>query len=141
MANTFSSEANGYLNTTPPSLAAGALVGGNLRRYRAKITLASQASGDTITLAKVPAGAAFAYGVLSASASLSSSTISIGTAASSAKYRADAVHTATVPTFFGVAAAVAADPLTAEETVILTIGTAALPSSGTLVVDLYFSGT
>ena len=141
MSNAFSSEANGYLNTTPPSLAAGAVVGGNLRRYRATVTLASQASGSAVTLCRLPAGVAFAFGVLTGSVSLGTATVSIGPASSAAKYRADAVHTATAPTLFGLASAVDDAPLAAEETVLLTIATAALPSSGTLVVDIYASGT
>lgn len=141
MANTFSTEANGFLNSTPVSLASGAVVGGNLRRHRATITLASQASGDTITLTRLPPGSAFAFGMLSASVSLGTATIAIGIAGNAGKYRADAVHTATVPTTFGVATTVDDAPLADAETVILTISTAALPSSGTLVVDFYTSGT
>lgn len=139
MAETYATEIAGQ-STTPVTMANGGVVGGRVRRFRASFTLASQASGDTIVLAKVPAGHAFAYGVINASATLgASATVAIGTAASAGKYRAAAVFTAAAPTLFGVSTAADDSALTAEETVILTVGTAALPSSGTAVVDLYFS--
>lgn len=138
MAQTYAAEVSG-LYDVPATKPSASVVGGRLRRFRATITLASQADGDTVVLAKVPAGHTFAYGVLTGSASLGSSTIAVGIAGTAGKYRAAAAHTATTPTFFGLAAQVAGAALTAEETVILTNTTAALPSSGTLVVDLYFS--
>ena len=138
MAQTFATEVAG-LNTTPISNSNGAVQGGRIRRFRATITLASQADGDTVVLAQIPAGYAFAYGILNASATLGSSTIAIGVAGTAAKYRAAAVFTAAAPTLFGVSTAVDDAPLSAAETVILTNTTAALPSSGTLIVDLYFS--
>ena len=51
------------------------------------------------------------------------------------------MHTATVPTLFGAQAGFVKGGNTADELVILTVGTAALPSSGTLVVDMIFSAT
>lgn len=138
MAQTYAAEVSG-LYDVPATKPSATVVGGRLRRFRATVTLASQADGDTVVLAKIPAGHSFAYGVLTSSASLSTATIAIGTAAAAGKYRASAVHTATVATLFGISSAADDAPLTAEETVILTNTTAALPSSGTLVVDLYFS--
>lgn len=116
--------------------------GARLKRMRATITLAAQATTDTLVLANLPAGATFAYGVLNSTVSLSTSTLAIGIAGTTGKYRAAATFTATdTPTMFGTAAqAGAADPaLSAEEQVIGTIAVAALPGSGTLVVDLYYS--
>ncbi len=138
MAQTYASEVAG-LGTTPVTNSNGAVQGGRVRRFRATITLASQADGDTVVLAQVPAGYAFAYGILNASATLGSSTIAVGIAGTAAKYRAAAVFTAAAPTLFGISTAVDDAPLTAQEVVILTNTTAALPSSGTLIVDLYFS--
>lgn len=138
MAQTYASEVAG-LGTTPTTNSNGAVQGGRVRRFRATITLASQADGDTVVLAQVPAGYAFAYGILNASATLGSSTIAVGVAGTAAKYRAAAVFTAAAPTLFGLSTAVDDAPLAAGETVILTNTTAALPSSGTLIVDLYFS--
>jgi hypothetical protein len=138
MAQTYATEVAG-LGTTPVTNSNGAVQGGRIRRFRATIALASQADGDTVVLAQVPAGYAFAYGILNASATLGSSTIAVGIAGTAAKYRAAAVFTAAAPTLFGVSTAVDDAPLAAQEVVILTNTTAALPASGTLIVDLYFS--
>lgn len=139
MAETFSTEISGQ-STTPVTMANGAVVGGRLRRFRATVTLASQASGDTIVLTKVPAGYVFAYGVINASATLgASATLAIGNATTATKYRAAAVFTAAAPTLFGDVAAQDDSAYTAQETVIATVGAAALPSSGTLCVDMFFS--
>lgn len=116
--------------------------GARVKRMRGTFTLASQATTDTLVVGNLPCGATFAYGVITASATLGTSTIAIGTSASTGKYRAAATFTAVdTPTMFGPAAVVgAADPaLAADEQVIVTIATAALPSSGTLVIDLYYS--
>jgi len=122
-----------------PSATSG--YGARLHRYRASIVLAGQASGDTVVLANIPAGQCFAYGSLVTDTSLGTATVSVGNASSAAKYKAAAVFTATdTPTAFGKASAIAGVPSTAQEQVLLTVGTAALPSSGSLVVDLYFSG-
>lgn len=139
MANTYAPEVAG-LGTLPTGKANGGVQGGRLRRFRASLTFASQASGDTITLANVPAGHTFAFGVVNAGASFgASATIAIGTAASAGKYRAAAVQTTTGPVMFGLNTAADDVPLTADETVIMTVGVAALPGSGSAVVDLYFS--
>jgi hypothetical protein len=91
-------------------------------------------------LTKVPAGYAFAYGVINASATLgASATLAIGNATTAGKYRAAAVFTAAAPTLFGDVAAQDDSAYTAQETIIATVGVAALPSSGTMCVDLFFS--
>ncbi len=109
-------------------------------RFRATITLAAQATTDTIVVAVVPAGYDFAYGILTSTVSLGTSTIAIGITGTTGLYRTAATFTATdTPTLFGNTAAVAAVALTADQTIFITIGTAALPGSGTLMVDMYFS--
>jgi hypothetical protein len=138
MATTYSNDISGAY-ATPATAVSGSVVGGRLRRLRGVITLASQADGDVIVLGKLPAGAVFAYGVLNASATLGSSTIAVGKSGTAAKYRAAAVFTAAAPTIFGTSTSVDDVPLTEEEEVIVTNTTAALPSSGTLIVDLYYS--
>lgn len=139
MANTYANEV-AALGTTPTTKTDGGIQGGTIRRFRASFTMAAQASGDTITLAVVPPGYRFAYGIINASATMgASATVAIGTASSSGKYRAAAVFTAAAPTLFGVNTAADDDALTASETVILTIAVAALPGSGTAYVDLYYS--
>lgn len=140
MAQTFSTEL-APTQATPPSVPSTySAYGARDHRYRASITLAAQASGDTIVLANVPAGVCFEYGVIVSDTSLSTATVSVGNSTSAAKYKAAATFTATdTPTLFGKAAAVAGSASSAVEQVLLTVGTAALPASGQLVVDLYFS--
>lgn len=139
MAETYAPEVAG-LGTTPTTPANGGVQGGRVRRFRATVTLASQAIADTIVLADVPPGHTFAYGVLNSSVTLGTSTVAIGNSTTAGKYRAAAVFTAvSTPTLFGVNAAVAADPFDNVERVIATVAVAALPAAGTLVVDLYFS--
>ena len=108
---------------------------------REVITLASQATTDTIVIGKLPLGAVPLFGLLNTDTSLGTSTIAIGITGSTGKYRAAATFTATsTPTMFGVAAGMAiTTPLSTEETVFITIATAALPSSGTLVVDIFYA--
>lgn len=146
MAQYLSNELAGTTTGTTTAAAAGyrpsaSVYGARLKRLRATINLASQTTSDTLLLGTLPAGATFAYGVLNTTASLGSSTLAIGIAGTAGKYRAAGTFTATdTPTLFGTAAQAAlASPLSAEENVIGTIAAANLPSSGTLVVDLYYS--
>lgn len=141
MAQTYSNELAGQASvpTTKANTSDG--YGGRPRRYRATIDLAAQASGDTIVLAEIPANSVFAFGVLNSSVSLGTATLAVGDASSATKYRAASTFTATdTPTLFGNAAGAAEAKNAASNEVIATIGTASLPASGTLVVDLYFSG-
>jgi hypothetical protein len=139
MPTTYATEV-ASIDNIPSGAANGGVHGGRLRRFRATITLAAQANGDDIVLARVPAGYAFSHGVINASATLgASATVAIGVAGSTGKYRTAAVFTAAAPTLFGNVAAVAEAPLTAQTDVLLTIAVAALPGSGTCTVDLFFS--
>ena len=113
-----------------------------LKRMRATFTLASQATTDTLVIGNLPPGATFAYGIINASATLGSSTVAVGITGATGKYRAAAAFTtADTPTLFGDdAVQAAADPaLTAEENVFVTIASAALPASGTLIIDMFYS--
>jgi hypothetical protein len=140
MARTYATEVANF-GTSPVANVDGGIHGGRLRRFRASFTMAAQASGDDIVLARVPAGHRFAFGIINASATMgASATVAIGITGTTGKYRAAAVFTAAAPTLFGVSTAADDDALTAEETVLLTVGVAALPGSGTAYVDLYFSG-
>jgi len=134
MATVYSSEATGPLNTTPATFADGGVVGAPLRRIRGTYTMAGDASGTIIVVGKLPANARFAYGVLTASATLGTATIKIGTSSSDAAYMAAATFTtADTPTFFGKAAAVSGTAPTSADNIIITTATASLPGSGTLV--------
>lgn len=115
---------------------------GNLVVYQASITLASQATTDTIVYGVVPAGSIFQFGLISTDTSLGSSTIALGITGSTGKYRAAATLTTTnaqaliaVP----VAAFVNGAGLTAQETQFITIAVATLPSSGNLVIQAYWA--
>lgn len=139
--------AGSVLTTAPSGYKPRATVqGAVLKRLRGTFTLSATAvtTSDTLVIGNLPAGATFAYGVLTASASMSGSsqTLAIGTTGATGKYRAAATFTAVdTPTLFGPASQVGvADPgLSAEEQVFITIGTASLPTSGTLVADIYYS--
>lgn len=118
----------------------GNTFGGRLRRYRTTIVLAGQAAGSTVALGTIPAGDVFAYGVLTSSVSLGTATVAVGVTGAAGQYRTAATFTAAnAPTLFGNAAAVDDEPPATSVDAALTTATAALPSSGTLVVDLYFS--
>ena len=145
MATYLSTELGGSANQTSAPVGykpRASVYGGRLKRLRATVTLASQATTDILQFGNLPAGAVFAYGVINSDTSLGSSTLAIGISGTTGKYRAAATFTSTdTPTFFGKAAEAAASDagLSAEQTVIGTIASAALPSSGTLVVDLFYS--
>jgi len=139
MAVKYSAEMAG-LAAVPVSLPSGGIVDGNARVKRATITLAAQTTSDTIVIAQAHEGESFLYGVLNTDTSLGSSQMAIGVTGTVAKYKAAAAHTATnAPAIFGVNAATAT--LTATEEIFITISGATMPSSGNLVVDMYFSAT
>lgn len=129
------------ITATPVIKATSAGYGARLQRFRATITMASQTTSDTIVVAIVPAGYTFAFGIVTTSATLGSTTIAIGITGTVAKYKAAAVFTAVdTPTFFGPATIIGGQTaLTADETIFITIAAATMPAAGTLVVDMYFS--
>lgn len=137
--------AGSVLTTAPVGYRTRATVqGGALKRLRGTFTLSSTAvtTSDTLVIGTLPAGATFAFGVINASVTMgASATLAIGTTGATGKYRAAAVFTAAAPTLFGLAAEQgAADPaLAADEQVFITVAAASLPTSGTLVVDLFYS--
>lgn len=141
MANHYSLETADSLGGTGYAKADGRVYQSKLKRLRATIPYDAQAAGDTITLGKLPPGASFSHGIITAKATMgASATIAIGYTGSAAAFRAAAVHTATTPTLFGIADAVAAAPFTEEKTVIATIAEAALPDSANFaVVDIFYS--
>lgn len=146
MAQYLSNELAGTTTGTTTAASAGykpaaTVYGSRLKRFRATVTYASQTTSDTVLLASVPSGYTFAFGVLTADTSSGSTTLAVGTSSSTAKYKAAGAFTSTdTPTFFGKAAVVGgASALSADENIILTLAAATAPSSGTLVVDLYFS--
>ena len=140
MANTFGTQMTKIQNTVPPERAEVGDVGGRVRVFNEKVTLAAQASGDTITVGLLPAGARVLYGIIYSTVTFgATATIAISKAGATGKYRAAAVFTAVdTPTLFGITAD-AGEKLTAAETVIVTIAAAALPGSGTFRVMLFYT--
>lgn len=110
---------------------------GTLRAQTAVVTLNSQATTDTIVVAKLPKGCIPLFGVMNNSATLGSSTIAIGITGTTGKYRAALVKTTTTPEAFGVGGILGV-PLTADEVVFLTIAAASLPASGTLSITMVY---
>lgn len=153
MAKYFSNEQQ-YLGAVPPTPSGDEALGGRKRVYRATIPLdapklspsqngAGVTTADTVSLGKIPAGMRFVRGFITSSASLGTSTVAIGNATATGKYRAAATLTAVdTPTPFGTAAAMAAAAATAEEEILLTTAVANLPTTAgaKLVVDLEFVG-
>lgn len=138
MAALFGQQMTKLVNT-PNDLPDPGFVHGNVRCFNEEITLASQATTDTIAVCRLPKGAIPLFGVLTSTVSLGTSTVAIGIAGTTGKYRAAAAFTAVdTPTFFGVAANVG-EQLAAEEDVIITIAVAALPASGTLRVMFFYA--
>lgn len=138
MATLYAAE-TAVLGTTPPGKLEAKNQGATTVVYTATITLASQTTSDTIVIAQVPENLRFAYGMLNSTVSLGTSTIAIGIAGATGKYRAAATFTATqTPTPFGVVAATNAATAAGGETIFITIATASLPASGTLDVQLHF---
>jgi hypothetical protein len=137
----------------PNNVGAEPGVGDRVRVYRSTIHLdqpfingATQAAQilttDTVFLGRIPAGMRFLYGMITASVSLGTSTVAIGTAALPGLFRAAATLTAVdTPTLFGAAiAGQAPTALAADQLIILTPAVAALPNTAgqRLIVDLYF---
>lgn len=142
MATHYSKETAGVLDTLAPGRNLSQEYRSKVKRIRATLVMAGQASGDTIVLGNYPVGAVFSHGMINATATLGAATIAIGTPASPAAYRdAAAFTTPGVPTLFGKAPASSAAPAATETRVIATIGAAALPGAGTLEIDLFYSDT
>lgn len=136
MATTYATNFNKVLNGGTP---APGFVNGVVRSSVEQITYASQASGDKIGVGRFPKGSIPLGIEINTGTSTSSATLAFGTLSSSAKYAAASAYTTTdTPTRLGKAAALNV-ALTSDDDVYATIGTAALPSSGTLNVTLYFT--
>lgn len=126
------------IRTTTNKAEVGA-VGGRVRCFSETVTLASQATTDTIEVGILPIGARFLYGVYNSTVTLGGTAeIAIGITGNTAKYMASTALTAVTPTLFGKGAAVGVK-LTAQEIVFITIAVAALPASGTVSIQLFYT--
>lgn len=95
-------------------------------------------SGDTNILFKKPRGCASPIFRVMSSVSLTTSTLAFGVAGTAGKYGAAKAYGTNpdVEVVYGVATTLDDDPSTAEETIILTIGTANLPGAGIVIIDM-----
>jgi hypothetical protein len=148
-------EIRAFGDTPSNNIGAEPGVGDRVRLFRSTIHLDAPFINSTTNAAQwlttdtallVPGsmvrGMRFLYGMLNTSLSLGTSTVAIGIAGTVGKYRAAAAFTAVdTPTLFGAAlTGVAPGALAADDNIIMTIATAALPNTAThrLIVDLYF---
>ena len=114
-------------------------LGGKVRVAQAVFNCSSDASATYTAPIRLPVGARVICGFINASATMgASATIAIGISGSTGKYRAAATYTsADTFTLLGLNAALAT-ALTAEEQILMTVGTAALPSSGRLIIGFLY---
>lgn len=115
-----------------------------LRVSRGSYTLTGTAvtTADTLNIAIMPAGGLFQFGMISAGVTLATTTLAIGIAGTTGKYRAAAVFTSVdTPTPFGVASIMANQtPLTGDERIIGTLAVASFPTTGqSLVIQMLYS--
>lgn len=106
--------------------------GGKVKVITKTVELASQAAATEIVIGTVPENAVIKDIKMHSSATLGSTTVKIGTSADDDKYRAAATFTTANSATSVCLAAVANTPLSAEEELVATTATAALPASGTL---------
>jgi hypothetical protein len=102
---------------------------------RRTFTMAAQTTSDTLEGIKLPKGFRPVRWGLVPSATLGSSTLALGIAGTTGKYRAAA--TVTAPVSGDVVTAPPAAGLAADEDVIVTIAAATLPGSGTIAVEFW----
>ena len=153
-ASTFSTQMAALTGNTGgavQSLPNVTLVGARERVFVANITLASQASGSTIGIARIPLGGTITNIQLTTDTSLSTAQISIGDSNSAAIYAAAQTLTSVnTPTNVGLAATrgslittgydcVSAVASKSYEDVVLVTSVAALPSSGNLVIIITYA--
>ncbi len=144
MARGYAAEQVGVLDGTllPAAKADGRLVNAKLRVFQATLDLSASttkiASGDDNVLFKIPKGHhPVAIALLGSATMGGTATLAIGITGATGKYRAAAIHTATTLTFSMLSAAADDAPLAADETILLTIAAADLPSSGILQVFFF----
>lgn len=113
-------------------------VGGRVRVFNEQFVYATQASGSTITVATIPAGAVILGFELFTDTSTGSATLALGDGTTSNKFvAASAYTTVDVPQVLGKTAPTLA-ALTAQTNVVITTAAASLPASGNLVVQTYY---
>lgn len=148
MAKGYSAELVGVIDGSqvPAKKADGRVYGARARFYQSTFDMAVAAvkkvSGDTNVICQVPANEKVVAIIMLASVTMgASATIAIGVAGTPAKYRAAATFTtANAPQLLMLSSAGDDAPLSAEEEIIFTIGTADLPGAGVLQFWVVTSG-
>jgi hypothetical protein len=127
-------------NTTKPVVKRSqTAVGGRARRVISTFTLAAQAIGDRLMLPRVPKGARGVHHVIQPSVALgAAATLTLGIAGTVGKYRAAAIKNDTLRETVSLAVNTSAE-LAADEDQFLTVGAAALPGAGILVVETIYN--
>jgi hypothetical protein len=148
MAKKFSQEMLGVRDGTVPKLRAeGAVIGGDLKRFRAVIALAVAGNGlvtqaDNVLLFQLPAGYVPALTILNGIALGATAQIAVGTSpvhATNGQFRAAAIKNA-AGVEIGMPVAAADDPPSpSPQDVFLTVGAADLPTAGTFIVEVWAS--
>lgn len=145
MPDRFPTELVGVRDGAVPRLRAeGVLQGGDLKSFRATVTLAASGNGllttaDALLLCQLPVGYRPVAYIVNGVALGASAQIAIGTSkvhASNGQYRASAIKNSTAYEIGLVPAAHAAAPVTVPTDIWLTVGTADLPTSGQLIVEV-----
>ncbi|MCQ2965655.1 MAG: hypothetical protein MJ250_02815 [Alphaproteobacteria bacterium] len=104
--------------------------GANLRLYHSEFNLSDLTveSGDTVDLIKLPEKGLVVAALFGNNVSLGTSTVKIGTATDDDEFRASAVKTSLTPEL-----CLASNTKCAGKTIIMTVGTADLPTSDNVV--------
>lgn len=129
MADTYALEYVGVADgTLPAQLADGRIIGSKVRSIRATKTATALAAADRMYLGRLPRGAVVTAIRVTTDTSFGTSTLSIGTTAAPTKYCNVQTNTVTEkPVIIGPRATAAVlAPLTADEDIWLTVGTATL---------------
>lgn len=115
-------------------------VGGRVRAFVENIVYASQASGSTLTMATLPAGAILLGFELITDTSTGSATLAVGDGTTANKFAAAAAYTTTsTPIQVGNTAGPLAGRQASSLSIVLTTASAALPASGNLVFITYYT--
>ena len=106
--------------------------GGRIRSASGTLTYAAQAAGSYSfdSALKLPIGANVVGATISTSTTTGTASIALGITGTTAKYKAAAAVTALTAANVAVPHAALLEPLTAEEEVIVTSASAALPTAG-----------
>lgn len=129
--------AAGGPNNLPPVT----FVGGRVRVFCEHFVYAAQASGSTINVAVLPAGALILGFEIITDTSTATATLAFGDGTTANRFVAAAAYTTVdTPTPIGKTSnAISTAALTARTTVVITTAVAALPASGNLVVQTYYT--